>query len=166
MEKLRFGATINPNGSLRKIHILENVGLKILCKKVHLHKIFNARYVYSYENVPCDVYFCKGCAKKSKFKKGLLNVFQFKSFKKRPRTTYKEEITSNSEDEEYIPPNKKRRKQYMRNSTVKTSPAKIPVRENEVKPNCVPNSLFDKPCYYCNEKIKGCLLYTSPSPRD
>ena len=39
MENLMFGATLNPDGSLRKIHIVSH-GKKIICKKNHFIKNF------------------------------------------------------------------------------------------------------------------------------
>jgi len=150
MENLRYGATINPNGSLRKIHILEDFGRKISCKKMHLHKLFNATYVYSYDNVPQDVYFCRSCAKKSKFKKDIMNNFQFKIPHKK-RKIISEDITSDSSDEEYVPSKQKRR--LYKKITVVEHVKKL------VKPFKSPNkmssvgfaSIFGKPCYYCNK---------------
>lgn len=151
MKNLRYGATINPNGSLRKIHILEDFGRKISCKKMHLHKLFNATYVYSYDEIPRDVYFCRGCAKKSKFKRSIMNNFQFKIPQKKRKIT-SEDIMTDSSDDEYVPVKQKRRLYKKKITVIKpvqklTEPIKLPKKMSSG--GFV--SIFGKSCYYYNK---------------
>lgn len=148
MEELRFGATINPNGSLRKIHILEKHGYTIICKKQHMHKVFNATYLFTYDTVPKNITFCKGCSKKSKYKKQI-KIYLSTIGKNIIKNDYNydgdyEDMSELSSDEEYVDPKSD----------------KVNVNVDINKPVWKPFSLFSNNicCYYCNKSVNGSFV--------
>lgn len=151
MENLMFGATLNTDGSLRKIHIVRH-GKKIICKKNHFHQEFVAAKVYTFDTVPKTIVFCRGCAKKSKCIKSILQHFKlttnFYTKNKKKRIMY-EDHKSNENDSGYIPSPVRKRKRYQYNNSHRET-KKAPVPE-EKKWDIYHEGRI---CYYCQKQMR------------
>lgn len=149
MEKLRFGEILNVNGSLRKIHILENTCPNIWCKSDNLNCIFNAERIFSFYDIPTDIGFFRECYKKSICKKQIFKYFQFETnqYTKMKNKSVKQEVnkysTNTNDNEEYVPQQQKRRRRKY-----KKRPKKLALSPKGFIP-LGPGIL----CHYCKKVI-------------
>lgn len=98
MNELMFGTPVYPNVSSRKIH-LEKFG-SFMCGVV-----LDSKYMYTFEDVPKNIVFCRECAQKSGYIKNIQQHFKLETNKK--KVIYTSSDTDES-DSDYVSTRKKR----------------------------------------------------------